>query len=262
MNKKKKRYKIAPNKLRKLHRYTGYFAIFFVLILSITGLILNRTVDLELNDKYIKSNLLALHYGIAPKTAPLHFKIKDHYLSWSSGILFLNFEKLTAFNSPPIGIISIREYYIFAARKEILLTQKNGVVIETITNFPFDEDIASIGKNNRGKINIRVKSGLYQTDENFTKWDRVKAKNIIWSAPLKNTKQLDQSVNNAYMGKGISLYKFILDLHSGKILGKYGSYLMDFSAIALIILSISGLFNRKKSKPKYNKHIKINREVL
>ena len=52
----------------------------------------------------------------------------------------------------------------------------------------------------------------------------------------------------------------LLDLHSGRIFGEYGVYLMDAAAVALLWLSGSGLWvwwqRRRKQKMKhhYQKH--------
>lgn len=52
-------------------------------------------------------------------------------------------------------------------------------------------------------------------------------------------------------GRGISLEKFILDLHTGNIFGVSGKFISDLAAIALIFLALSGLYNlwmRKKGR--------------
>ena len=45
-----------------------------------------------------------------------------------------------------------------------------------------------------------------------------------------------------YRGRGLSLERVILDLHSGKILTRVGPILMDAAGIILIALSVIGLF--------------------
>jgi uncharacterized iron-regulated membrane protein len=52
-------------------------------------------------------------------------------------------------------------------------------------------------------------------------------------------------------GKGINLEKLVLDLHTGNIFGLPGKALSDISAIAIIFLTLSGLYNiwaRKRKK--------------
>ncbi len=53
-----------------------------------------------------------------------------------------------------------------------------------------------------------------------------------------------------YRGKGITLEKLILDIHSGVIIGLPGKILSDLAALAILFLSATGIYNlwkRKKS---------------
>ncbi len=51
-----------------------------------------------------------------------------------------------------------------------------------------------------------------------------------------------------YRGKGITLEKFMLDLHTGAIIGLPGKLLSDLTALAILILSASGVYNWWKRK--------------
>lgn len=252
----KKKKNGSNQSVRKWHRYVGYTACFFVIILSLTGLILNRTVELELNEKYIKNDLLIARYGLGPKGDPIHFKVGGGHISWLGGKIFLNQAEFTKFRKPLLGVVSLDEYYIFTAHNEVLITLKDGQILEEITSFPFSANITAIGLTPNKSLKIRTSKKTYSINDDFTSWRSSSSENIIWSKPLPNTADLNNAVKDAYLEEGLSLYKVILDLHSGRIFGPYGGYIMDFSAIALIFLSISGLFNRRKAKRKPNGHAK------
>lgn len=55
------------------------------------------------------------------------------------------------------------------------------------------------------------------------------------------------------MGRWISAERIVLDVHSGRILGPAGPYLMDGAAIALLLLAASGIWGwariRRKDAP-------------
>ena len=67
----------------------------------------------------------------------------------------------------------------------------------------------------------------------------------------------------SFRGRGLTLERVLLDLHSGRIFGEYGTYIMDAAAVALLWLSCSGLWvwwrRRMKLKKKrhYQKHHRI-----
>lgn len=59
-----------------------------------------------------------------------------------------------------------------------------------------------------------------------------------------------QDMAEQYRGKGITLERLILDIHSGNIIGLPGKIISDLAALAIIFLCLSGLYNlwkRKKS---------------
>ena len=53
-----------------------------------------------------------------------------------------------------------------------------------------------------------------------------------------------------YRGKGITLERFILDLHSGALIGLPGKVISDLTALAIIFLCLTGAYNLwKRKKP-------------
>jgi hypothetical protein len=44
-----------------------------------------------------------------------------------------------------------------------------------------------------------------------------------------------------YRGRGLSVERVIADLHSGRVIGIVGPFVMDVVAVLLIVLSLSGL---------------------
>jgi len=53
---------------------------------------------------------------------------------------------------------------------------------------------------------------------------------------------LAQSIRKTYQGEGVDLERVILDLHSGRIVGKIGVVFMDAVAIGMLLLVASGSF--------------------
>lgn len=59
------------------------------------------------------------------------------------------------------------------------------------------------------------------------------------------------NVSEELRGQGINLEKFILDLHTGSVFGLSGKILSDLAALAMIFITLSGLYNlwmRKRNK--------------
>ena len=71
-------------KLRSMynwHRYVGVTAALFVVLLSITGLALNHTDELELDKRHIENTVILDLYNIRAPTGPPSFPAVGHWIS-------------------------------------------------------------------------------------------------------------------------------------------------------------------------------------
>ena len=97
-------------------------------------------------------------------------------------------------------------------------------------------------------------------DEHILDWDVVSNEGINWVKKYTLNENEREKLLIAYRGNGLKLERVILDLHSGRIFGQYGVFIMDAAAIALLWLSLSGMWvwnsrRRKMHKKKhYQKH--------
>jgi len=97
-------------------------------------------------------------------------------------------------------------------------------------------------------------------DEHILDWDVITNEGIKWAEQHNLSDDEREQLLAAFRGNGLKLERVILDLHSGRIFGRYGVYLMDFAAIALLWLSLSGLWvwssrrNKMRKKKHYQKH--------
>jgi hypothetical protein len=100
----------------------------------------------------------------------------------------------------------------------------------------------------------------YMADEHILDWDVIINDGVEWVERYTLSKKEKENLLIAYRGNGLKLERVILDLHSGRIFGQYGIYIMDAAAIALLWLSLSGVWvwssRRRKMRQKkhYQKH--------
>ena len=62
------------------------------------------------------------------------------------------------------------------------------------------------------------------------------------STGSKEAIELRDHDNEYFLGKGVSLEQFFLDLHNGNIIKGFGKWLLDIIAIFLLLISISGVW--------------------
>ena len=242
------------------HRRLGLTAFILLMILSITGIMLNHTDSLKLDKTVINSDLILDWYNLNPTGNPISFTTNNHWISQWNQQIFLNGNSIFTHAEKLHGAIQIEGMIAIALDKNILLIDADGELIEFM-NINTLDSIKYIGLTNNRISLLDEKNNFYLSDKNLSVWKPHKKTNTTWSKPkaVKHTEltQLKQS----FRGEGLNLERLILDLHSGRLLNqKWGIYLMDASAIILILLGLSGIWVwwsrslKMQRKKHYQKH--------
>ncbi len=235
--------------IRLWHRWVGYASLFFVLILSITGLILNRAEKLELNQIKLRSEFISSLYGQLPSSPPIHFKVNGNWISWLEGDLYLDGQPFARNIDPLVGGAILDDLIIIGMKNSLSLYLKDGSLVDTLDNSALPGQINAIGQSETDNVLIETPSGIYGTDDDFISWHKISPElNFTLGQAVQAPKQVTTRIMQGYSGQGVTLSRLILDLHSGNIMGSMGSYVMDLAALCLIFLGLSGLFNRKRSE--------------
>lgn len=93
---------------------------------------------------------------------------------------------------------------------------------------------------NNGNLAVRAAHGDYLADADLLKWKELPRVDAAWAAPAPIPQALHQRLLSDYRGKGLPVERVILDLHSGRIVGTWGPWVMDAAAVVLIFLVATG----------------------
>ena len=246
------------------HRRIGLFALLLVIILAITGIMLNHTERLNLDNTFIKNSLLLNWYGITPKDEPVSFRVENdaqsHVVSAWNKQLFFDDSKVTTLDQTMHGAIGAEQFIVVALDNEIILLSYDGEFIERVSTSISFSKTQRLGMKYKRPVIETSEPLYYMADEHILDWDVIINEDIKWNEEYTLNDDEREALLVAYRGNGLKLERVILDLHSGRIFGDYGVYLMDAAAIALLWLSLSGLWvwssRRRKMKKKkhYQKH--------
>ena len=246
------------------HRRIGLVALTLVIILAITGIALNHSERFKLDETYVNTSWLLNWYGIEPEDEPVSFRIKnstqDHIISAWQKQLFFDNTAIINLEQMMHGAIAAEQFIVVALDNEIILLSYEGEFIERISTGISFSNIQRLGMKYKRPVIETSEPLYYMADEHILDWDVIINEGIEWTEEYTlNNKEREQLLI-AYRGNGLKLERVILDLHSGRIFGQYGIYLMDAAAIALLWLSLSGLWvwssRRRKMRRKkhYQKH--------
>ncbi|VAW50293.1 hypothetical protein MNBD_GAMMA06-651 [hydrothermal vent metagenome] len=242
------------------HRRVGLFALVLVIILAITGIMLNHTEQFELDETYVNNSWLLNWYGIEPEDEPISFRVGEHIISSWHDQLFFDDVAITSLEQNIHGAIAGEQFIVVALDNVLILLTPDGELVEHVSTSISFSDIQRLGMKYKRPVIETSEPLYYMADEHILDWDVIANEDIKWTEEYPLTKNEKEKLLIAYRGNGLKLERVILDLHSGRIFGSYGVYLMDAAAIALLWLSLSGLWvwssrrNKMRKKKHFQKH--------
>lgn len=230
-----------------------------VLILSVTGIMLNHTEGLKLDEKLVQSEWLLDWYGLNPKGAPSSYQAGKNIITQWDQQLFFNQYSLIYSDQNLKGAVVTNSMIAIALDEMIVLLDTSGELIEQVATGI--NHVTDIGLQEQ-RIILRTKDmKTYISDEQIITWKIVNAKPDLWSSKILLSEELRLAITNNFRGNGLTQERVLLDLHSGRLFNsQWGVYIMDASAIILMLLSASGLWvwwSRKlkmRTKRHYQKH--------
>ena len=225
------------------HRYMGVGAALFVLIIAVSGVLLNHTEAFQFDSRHVKSAWVLDWYGIkAP--AQLHsFSTNGHHITLMGEHLYFNRKEIPGEYYRLVGALYLQDLYVVAVSDSILLLTPHGEVVEQL----HDEDgvpaaITAIGSDDSGRLVTEGSHDHYRADRDFLKWERFDAgsEGIRWAQSGQPDSQLTALLQAHYREEVLPMERVILDLHSGRFFGRAGPWVFDIAALLLILLALSG----------------------
>jgi hypothetical protein len=227
----------------KWHRCIGIIAVLFVLMLVITGLMLNHTEKLSLDATYIQNDLILDWYDIRPEQDPSGYKIDNVWVTQLDKHIYFNQQEIDNQAGQLLGAVKYDGQIVIAVDNRLVLLTNEGEIIERFAGTEgVPTGMEAIGISRDGKLIISAAHGDYRVDLNELEWEESNYVDIAWAEIGTIPPELYSKIIRHYRGSGLPLERIILDLHSGRILGNWGIYLIDTAAILLMLLAISGIW--------------------
>ncbi len=254
-----KRRRVSTKSMYQWHRYLGVSAALLVILLAITGLMLNHTSELALDKSYITSPALLNHYGIEQPRASRSFAAGQHWISQWGKQLYLDESPLGKFSEPLTGAILLQDMLVISLKNSLLLYTPDGELIEKMGAAQgIPPRILAIGTSDENRLLLKSAKGIHVADEALLDWQPVAAATASWSQPTTLPAPLNHSLARSARHGRLSVERVVLDLHSGRILGNAGVWIMDTAAILLLFLAFSGswlwLMRLIRNRQRHKKH--------
>ena len=242
--------------LLRIHRWLGLSATAFLILLSITGILLNYTEFLKLDSTYVRNGFILKLYGMSPSNEATLYESKASKIAYIEESLFFN-GKFIAKTSQPVAPLKSEKFHILLTENEIHLISLENELIESIKqkSLPYDQLTAvltTLSETASPSYILISENGNFKADPYWITFDSyeesIQTEAAERLSPTKSDPAYVQSLMQSFQGNGIPLYRVLLDLHSGKLFSVAGQTIMNLTALSILVLITSGLMSWKKRK--------------
>lgn len=236
--------------LWRWHRRTGVAICLFVLVLAATGVLLNHSTGLGLDGRFVHWQWLTRHYG--DDSGDLRaFPVDGRWLSRAiDGRLYLDSAEVATCHGELVGVALVEPLLLAACEEELVLLTRSGELVESLTaSTGLPVPLAGLGLF-EGAVALRSSGQWVLADlDSLTFEQRPPAGSMI---PQLTAGKLPADIqqNIPAPARWLTWERVLLDLHSGRILGGAGVWLVDGVGVLLICIAFSGVtmwwFHRRR----------------
>jgi PepSY-associated transmembrane protein len=241
------------------HRRLGLLLVFFIIILAVTGIMLNHTNALQLGHTKVTNAIVLSLYEINPHSPILSYQTKEHIFSQLDEQIYFDHKKLLSVKQQLRGVTNTGEIIILVLSQDVILLSREGELIDRYA-LAQKTEIEHIGIYQNKVIIKMMDQTIWQADDDIINWLPVESMQMTWAPPIQIKDNLKQQLLEQYRGEGLPLERIVLDIHSGRIFGKPGVFVMDAVAIIMLFLSLSGIWmwwqRRLKQRSKQRRKVK------
>lgn len=239
--------------LARWHRRAGLVTAALVAWLALTGIALNHTQGLALDARYVTSRWLLAGYGLTPPEQVVSYRVGEDWVSQVGERLYLNAREIDGeYHSPLVGAVALKAWRVIGVEGRLLVLTPQGELLETLGGaHGVPAGMLALGVHAGRHLVVRAAHGDYLADEELLTWQQRRAIEAEWARTADTPPLLRQALLEAYRGRMLRVERVLRDLHSGRLLGRYGHLLMDLAAAGFLFLAASGLgmwFLRKNNQ--------------
>lgn len=227
--------------LWRWHRRLGLFTALLALLLAITGIALNHSPGWGLDHRFVKADWIYSLYG-EPADELLAYRAGDVWLFRSAeGRLYLNHIEAGACGGGLVGGQAHAGLIIAACADELLLLTETGELVESIKpGMGLPSPLSGIGLAGE-QLLLRTRDGWNQADIDRLVFDQPAASGAIIEQGAPGVLPEELQAGLPWHNYWLSWERLLLDLHSGRLGGTPGVWLVDIAGLLLCFLGLSGV---------------------
>ncbi|MCG7921079.1 MAG: PepSY domain-containing protein [Candidatus Thiodiazotropha lotti] len=219
------------------HRRIGFILSLFVILIAITGIVINHANRFGLDTRPITSPWILSWYGVEFVGEIKGYATAESWISAFQGKLYWDSESVGFCAEPLKGAEMVAGIWFVLCDTSLTLLSSDGELIEIVDDVVPDNTRALSGVHDDWLV-IVTETGMQtlHSDTLELKPDTVTNTTARIATPLPASLQADLN----FKSHSITIERLLLDLHSGRILQMPGALFNDLVALAMILLALSG----------------------
>ncbi|WP_290525627.1 PepSY-associated TM helix domain-containing protein [Alcanivorax sp.] len=222
---------------RRWHRWLGLLVAMPVLVLSVTGILLNHVESLDWASEPLPPTL-ARSYGVPIPEQINGSPVDGHWYAQAGERLFVDGRAVAACSSPFQGAVAVQGLIVAGCGGELLLLQGEQLV---------ERLRPAQGVPAFTRLGVAAGALILETDNRLLQFDPDRlgsagAPSGDWQpAPLTPVPSTILSdLQAASVPAALNWQRLLQDLHAGRLFGRVGQWLMDLAALVLVVLALTG----------------------
>lgn len=221
--------------LKKLHRYIGVVLAAFLLLIAVTGMLLNHADDVNLAERPVPVFIAGWYYDRDLSNLK-GYKVADATAYLVGSEVYVDRVPVTVCSATLDGAIATTNQVVALCGRELILMSPEGQLIERLGAVHGVPD----GIRKLGRLDHSL---VVATDKKVVRFDLATLQTgpVDGDVEWQSTTTVPPALTRQLLAGAVSWEKFVLDLHSGRLVGISGVWLVDIIALLLIVMSVSGL---------------------
>lgn len=225
---------------RRWHRWLGLLVAVPVLILSVTGVLLNHIDALGWSSSPLPP-WLARWYGAPVPVNVQGVKVVDHWYSQANERLFIDDQDAFYCQSPYQGAARENGMIVVGCGDELLLLNGQGQEVERVGAAYGVPPYSALGNVVGSGLGLETADGVIRFDVDHLTGEPLEPGSEWQPARLEPVPAaLAERIRSQSVPPSLNWQRLLLDLHAGRILGLAGQLVMDLAALLLAILAVTG----------------------
>lgn len=236
--------------MRRWHARLGVTTALFFVVLIVTGVALNHTERLGLAHIPIQSEVMTRWYGLPPPQIVAVYQAGEFVVTPT--VWLYRGQRLPESAGYVVGVARTPDMLAVATAQTLSLYTAQGERIDQLRGTALPAlPITRLGQT-QNAIALKTPAGVFASSDGIS-WQAVADQGIVWPSAQAPDAQTLARVS-PQLAPALPLERILLDLHSGRLLGRYGPLLMDGAALILLVLSLSGLWIQWRSWQQKRRH--------